>query len=1029
METTDGVKVDISKRLARALLAALVFLTPLAVHAQGTRGGSCSYELTPVSANVLPAGESDFIGIITDPGCAWLAESSQPWITITSATSGTGPGPLAYTVAPNTGPQRSGQITVADQVFQIVQFSGCQYTLQPPTQNFPIGGGTGNILVQTTSALCPWTATTNDSWIDITAGSSGTGGGTVSFSVAANPANARTGIIAIAGIQYAITQNTGCSFALTPTASAFGSGSASGSFVVTTTPQCSWTATTQASWIVVANGQGRQGSGTLNFSIGANTGPARSGTISVNGTIFTINQSDGCTYSLSPSIATISSDAAQGTFLINTNAGCAWTVQANAPWISIVSSTSGTGPAQVTYAAEENTGPPRAGSITAAGRTFTLNQSDGCIYFATPTVLQFEPEGGEGNVAMVTGSSCAWDSMASVDWITLDETETRFGPATVLFDVAENTGPPRSGSITMESEVVFVQQANGCSYPLAPQEADYPAAGGSGSFLVNTGTGCAWNAFSDKPWLSIVGSASGSGPGSVAYAVAENTTDLPRTGTIDVEGQLFTVTQDEACVFDLDPVARQVPADEGTASFDVGTDEACFWTAVSGASWLTVTENETGFGPATVTYAFEANEGPARQATISVENSLHTVTQEDNCGYAVDPLEESYPFEGGTGTIDVTANPSCPWTAVSAQPWIVVTSAPGGTGDGAVAYTVEENPGAARAGTLTVAGETVVIDQAARPVGADLTRLGIVGPFGYTDLTDYVIESQAKGAAQEFVLPDPKLGTTTFVMLDMLAVNSQGDVTGIADMRVEDPEGFPLDSLELPVAGRIQYKGKIQDSIFPNPEPGEDGLSMLSVVNANGKFSLTGRSADKSWQLKAKGNEKNTQFYSGDDLTGMIGQEGFVLKLNTKAPDAKGKSQAVVLGWVAEDGEVVISRETFAPLDEKLKKWTADAPLLSPFSPFVPIPGGTSAITTKFYDPVKGKPGKIAVKAQNGSLKATANGQLFTTFEEAAAEGFIPDDLQSFLQKVKIASPGATTQINTDWDASLLVPAAPPMEP
>ncbi len=1020
--------MDRFKRLSRVLLATLVFLTPGLVRAQDDKGPGCTYQLTPTSTTVLPAGKSDFIGVLTDQGCAWIAEASQPWITITSGDSGTGPGTISYTVAANTGPQRMAQITVADQVFQVTQFDGCEYDLQPPTQNFPTGGGTGNILVQT-AGNCSWTAETSDQWISITSGSSGTGPGTVGFSVASNDGNQRNGFINIAGIQYAVTQDSGCNFELTPTSSSFGSGSASSSFSVTTEPQCSWTATTEESWIIVTNGEGRQGSGTLSFSIGTNSGPERVGTISVNGTLFTITQADGCSYSLSPSIATISADAAQGTFMINTNNGCQWTVQSNAPWLSIVSATSGSGPAEVTYAAQENTGPPRVGTITAAGRTFTVNQSDGCVYFATPTNLQFEPEGGDGEVSVVTGSSCEWQPLAGVNWITVTDTETQFGPGTFGFDVEENLGPPRNGSITVETEVIFVQQADGCVYPLVPTEADYPAPGGSGSFDVNTQAGCDWTARTDDLWISITSGGSGEGPGTVDYTVAANTLDQPRTGTIEVEDSVFTITQDEACLYTVDPVARQVPVEAGEASFDVGADEACFWMAVADVNWLTVTENETGFGPATVMYEFDTNEGPARQGTITVVNAIHTVTQEDSCEYDVDPLAESFEWEGDDGTVDVSTAELCPWTAESNDSWIVITDGENGTGDGTVEYTVAENTGPARTGSLTVAGETVVIDQNERPLSAEFARLGLVGAFGYTDLTNYEIAGHTKGVDnQEFMLPDTKTGSTTYAVLEMLSVNSSGEVTGIADMRVEDIDGMPVEMRELPVAGRISYRGRNQESIFPKAQSTEGELTMLSVVNARAKVSLSGRSDDRLWQLRARGSEKNTQFFTDDTRTGIIGQEGFTVKLSTKAPSARGRAEAVVRGWVPEDGEVVFSRDLFQPFDEKLKRWTADAVLLTPFSPFVPVAGGTSSIGTKWYDPVRDRPGRIRIRSLNGDARVSGSGLLFTTFDEAAMDGFIPDDLQSFLQKVRIATRGAREQISIDWDDSLLVPIPPPAE-
>jgi hypothetical protein len=60
----------------------------------------------------------------------------------------------------------------------------------------------------------------------------------------------------------------------------------------------------------------------------------------------------------------------------------------------------------------------------------------------------------------------------------------------------------------------------------------------------------------------------------------------------------------------------------------------------------------------------------------------------------------------------VTSGTQCSWTAVSNVAWITVTSATG-SGIGQVNYTTAKNTGAARSGTMTVAGQTVTFSQAA----------------------------------------------------------------------------------------------------------------------------------------------------------------------------------------------------------------------------------------------------------------------------------------------------------------------------
>ncbi|HMZ18140.1 MAG TPA: BACON domain-containing carbohydrate-binding protein, partial [Blastocatellia bacterium] len=82
-----------------------------------------------------------------------------------------------------------------------------------------------------------------------------------------------------------------------------------------------------------------------------------------------------------------------------------------------------------------------------------------------------------------------------------------------------------------------------CSYSIAPTNQAFTANGGTGSITITAANGCAWTAGSNATWLTITAGASGNGNGTVSYAVAANTSTSPRTGTLTVAGQTFTVTQ------------------------------------------------------------------------------------------------------------------------------------------------------------------------------------------------------------------------------------------------------------------------------------------------------------------------------------------------------------------------------------------------------------------------------------------------------------------------------------------------------
>jgi len=70
---------------------------------------------------------------------------------------------------------------------------------------FGIGASTGTVMV-TASSGCSWTAVSPVSWITITSGASGTGGGTVGYAVAAST-NSRSATLTIAGQPFTVTQS------------------------------------------------------------------------------------------------------------------------------------------------------------------------------------------------------------------------------------------------------------------------------------------------------------------------------------------------------------------------------------------------------------------------------------------------------------------------------------------------------------------------------------------------------------------------------------------------------------------------------------------------------------------------------------------------------------------------------------------------------------------------------------------------------------------------------------------------------
>ncbi len=255
----------------------------------------CS-SINPTTQSFGSGGGPGTVNVTATVGCPWTATSNNNWITINSGGNGSGNGTVSYSVAANASPiQRAGTITIAGQTFPVTQDANtCISSLSPPGQAFGPGGGSQSVSVIAPGG-CAWTAESNDLWIMVTSGDTGTGNGAVSYTVDANDAidsNPRTGTLTIAGDYFTVTQGGTCAYAVSPTTSGLFLPSGGSDIVsVTTGAACRWTATTTEGWITIAPITSSTGSGSVTYSVAENTGDGtRQGTMTIAGQPVTVVQ-------------------------------------------------------------------------------------------------------------------------------------------------------------------------------------------------------------------------------------------------------------------------------------------------------------------------------------------------------------------------------------------------------------------------------------------------------------------------------------------------------------------------------------------------------------------------------------------------------------------------------------------------------------------------------------------------------------------------------------------------------------------
>jgi Viral BACON domain/Putative binding domain, N-terminal len=362
----------------------------------------------------------------------------------------------------------------------------CTITLDPTTRTFPSDGGSGSISVAASAASCAWTTETDASWVTIVSGATGTGSGTVRYTVAGNPSvDVRTASLAVGGQVHGITQEgrppSVCTYTITPSSGSAPSDGGTGSFTVNAAAECPWTALASESWLVVTSGASGSGGGTVEYRVARNDSTDdRVATVDVAGQRFTLTQSGQpavmCTYSVAPVQFTPCMPSGSATTRITTQPSCPWTAVSSVSWLAVTTGSSGTGSADISAQYSANYDAPREGLVMlrwptpTAGQNVRITQA-GCYYGVSRSAFTFGAAGGSGTFDVVQQSdpilcggprqdACVWSAVADVPWITITTSMPRTGDDPVAFVVAANmSGSGRTGTITVRDKTVQIAQA------------------------------------------------------------------------------------------------------------------------------------------------------------------------------------------------------------------------------------------------------------------------------------------------------------------------------------------------------------------------------------------------------------------------------------------------------------------------------------------------------------------------------------------------------------------------------------------
>ena len=639
-------------------------------------------------------------------------------------------------------------------------------SITPTTRNFGVNGGGNAIIVSGSSAT--WTAAASDPWITLNT-TSGNVGYPVAYTVSANTnVEQRTGYVYVSGWVHTVTQD-GVGGTISPENKEVECQGGSGTITVTAANKMVWQARPNVDWLSVTPTSGA-GEGSVTYQVAPyNEVATRQGTLTVAGNTFTVFQY-GRRMKLSTYNETRNYETHVIPITVNALAITQWSVTPNNSWISVVDAGNGQGGDLVTIAIAENPSyKARTGTVTIGTETFTVTQQGrptaALSFSVSPTASTASVNGANGTIAVTATPDLPWTATSGANWITVyAATATGAGNGNVVYSASPNpTLSQRTGNITVTPEAASGMAAKthkvtqpAAQSALSSNGYEFEATGESCSVDVSVANIVQWSISESLDWITVNGSTSRTGPGTVVLQASANNTIYPRSGTVKIAGKNFSVSQ-KARGVELEYDTKLFDTDGGMDSISIHPDGNSSWTAVaSDTTWITIFQGDSGTGDGEIMYVVSpyVGDGTARTGWITVGSQKVYITQRAY-DLNIDPNGTNVVGNAGAGEFGVTAEINDVWTAIVTEPWITLVSGyDAGTGSGTVRFIYTENTtGKTRTGKIIVAGEVYTLEQRARQmvaITATAEHGGTVSGGGSYDLGTQVTLTAVPDSGYKF---------------------------------------------------------------------------------------------------------------------------------------------------------------------------------------------------------------------------------------------------------------------------------------
>ena len=622
----------------------------------------------------------------------------------------------------------------------------------PTTRDFALGGGGGAI---NTSGSGTWTATASDTWIKLNS-TSGNVGYPVAYTISANTnVETRVGYVYVSGYTHTITQE-GIGADVDKTNITIEQKGGNGIVEVAAQNRIVWQARSNVDWISVSPTSG-SGEGIVNYHVAPFNGvTTRQGTMTIAGNTVTVFQygrrmeldSYSITKDWYANVIPIKVDALAIT---------EWKVTPYASWISVVDAGNGKGSDLVSVAISENPSyKARIGTVMIGTEKFTITQEGrtDLAFSVSPAQSTASVEGANGLISVTATPDLPWTATSGANWVTVvASTASGAGDGNIAYSASPNsTLYNRTGSIIVTPDAAsgMIAQTHTVTQPAAVSALsmsgyEFEAAGESCAVEVSVADIVEWNVVESLDWITVNGSTSRIGPGTVTLQAVANDTIYPRSGTVTIARKTFKVTQ-KARGVEVEYDEKLFDTDGGLASISIHPDGNSSWTAISSdETWITIFQGNSGTGDGEIIYIVapyqgmgDNGAGTPRTGTITIGDKKIYITQRAY-DLNIEPNGSLVAGNNGSGEFGISASINDVWNAIVTEPWItIVDGYDSGTGSGTVRFIyTENNTGKTRTGKIIVAGEVYTLEQAARTmvaITATAGRGGKVSGGGSYDL-------------------------------------------------------------------------------------------------------------------------------------------------------------------------------------------------------------------------------------------------------------------------------------------------------